>query len=119
MKVGQGVAAPRCCSALVARPLKMSNGSKPVAEPLRFGVGEGPVGDAGGVDPRVAQSVVAIDIDDVEGRGRIDAGETAEGDQAIMVGAREVLRPSAAESARSITAAILCPQLPMGSVGPI
>jgi hypothetical protein len=50
--------------------------------------------------------VVVIDIDDVEGRGRIDAGETAEDDQAIVVGAGEVLRPSAAESAISVTATI-------------
>ena len=77
-----------------------------VAEPLGFGVGEGPVGDADGVDPRVVPHVVVIDIDDVEGRGRIDAGETAEGDEAIVVGAREVLRPSAAESAISVAAAI-------------
>ncbi len=50
--------------------------------------------------------MVVIDIDDVEGRGRIDAGETAEGDEAIVVGAREVLRPSAAESAISVAATI-------------
>ncbi len=63
------------------------------AEPQGFGVGEGPVGDADGVEPRVVQHVVVIDLDDVEGRGRIDAGETAEGDEAIVVGAREVLAP--------------------------
>jgi hypothetical protein len=36
----------------------------------------------------------------------MDAGETAEGDEAIVVGAREVLPPCAAESAISVAAAI-------------
>ena len=45
-------------------------------------------------------------LDDVERRGRIDAGETAKGDETIVVGAREVLRPPAAESAIPEAAAI-------------
>ena len=50
--------------------------------------------------------MVAIEIGNVERRGRIDAGQAPQGNQAIVVGLGIIARPAAAEEAKPAAAAV-------------
>src|ERR1700733_2762967 len=68
-------------------------------------VGEGPGIDVDGVDPGIVEEMVAIEIGDVQGRGRVDAGQTAQCDQAIVVGFGIIAGPTPAKEAKAAAAA--------------
>src|SRR5579863_1767825 len=78
---------------------------KIVVEAFCLLVGEGPALYVNGIDPGVVEEMIAIDVRDVQRRRRVDTGQTAQRDQAIVVGLRKVLRPAAAVAAKP-TAAI-------------
>ena len=79
---------------------------KVVVQAFGLLVGEGPGVYVDGVDPGIVEEMVAIEIGDVQRRRRIDAGQTPQGNQAIVVGLGIVLRPAAAIAAKPIAAAV-------------
>jgi hypothetical protein len=79
---------------------------KIVVQALGFLVGKGPGVDVDSVDPRIVEEMVAFEIGDVERRRRVDAGQTAQGNQAIVVGLGIIPGPTAVEAAIAVAGAV-------------
>src|ERR1700677_2072340 len=77
---------------------------KIIVQALGLLVGEGPGMDVDGVDPRIIEEMVAIEVGDVERRRRIDAGQTPQGNQAIVVGLGIIPGPTPSKEAKPASA---------------
>jgi hypothetical protein len=63
-------------------------------------VGERPRLYVDGVDPGIVEEMVALKIGHVQRRRRVDARQTPQGNQTIVIGLGIVLRPTAAIAAK-------------------
>src|SRR5579872_6959914 len=67
--------------------------------------GEGPGVNLDGIDPGIIEDMIAVQIDNIERRRRVDMSQSPQRDQTIVVGLRVIPRPTAAKSAKSVAAA--------------
>ena len=64
------------------------------AQPLRLRIGERPVCHLHGIDPRVVEDLVAVEIDDLLDGAHLDAGEALQRQQELAIRLGIVARPT-------------------------